>query len=196
MSRERLDQIGYAMLTVIRQDQDDLRREEGSVRRYDPEVFCRWVKEFVDDPGLLRKAPAYEVAALIRVAEEWLDHDELLLGQLKANIGDVLPELAVSTVLDDDAHAVEAVRQAQNSTVVWCRNSILRALDRAVVHAQENGTDLHVELAAELAKRGWLQDRQPPPHQERVLQRPVSSVGQSRSPLRPEQSSPHRTPAI
>lgn len=85
MNRQRLDQIGYAMLTVIRQDQDDLRREEGSVRRYDPEGFCRWVKEFVDDPGLLRKAPAYEVAALIRVAEEWLDHDEFLFGQLKAN---------------------------------------------------------------------------------------------------------------
>lgn len=57
MNRQRLDQIGYAMLTVIRQDQDDLRREGRDVRAYDPHAFDKWVGEFIDDPCLLRKAP-------------------------------------------------------------------------------------------------------------------------------------------
>lgn len=158
MDQQTANDSGHIMIAVARRDATDLQEAEHAIDRMDPIRFNEWVASFATDPSLLRTSAPVEVAAVLRAVDAhpgWVD-DPMVSRQLETGIPEQLAYFDFDIVRGDRAHAVDAIRQAQNPDLATFRTSVLTAMDRAQQDVARDGVSNQTAFANRLAERGLI----------------------------------------
>lgn len=158
MDQQTANDSGHFMIAVARRDATDLQEAEHAVDRMDPIRFNEWVASFATDPSLLRTSAPVEVAAVLRAVDAhpgWVD-DPMVSRQLETVIPEQLAYFDFDIVRGDRAHAVDAIRQAQNPDLATFRAGVITAMDRAQQDVARNGISIQTAFANRLAERGLI----------------------------------------
>lgn len=145
-------------IAVARRDAGDLQEAEQAIDRMDPIRFNEWVASFTTDPSLLRTSAPVEVAAVLRAVDThpgWVD-DPTVYRRFETVIPEELAYFDFDIVRGDRAHAVDAIRQAQNPDLATFRTGVLTAMDRAQQDVARNGVSMQTAFANRLAERGLI----------------------------------------